>query len=193
MQVLSSLTSLSVCRKVQLYLNGRLNHNYGGVKSKQQRPWFFFPACLLHLSWKKRIRTFLNFGMRPLFWSEKTRTITNHASCQYYNDYCTHQVHVQSKNIMVTEGKMVKKTSIAAGPGLATLRSTFFVTSNSSVLCSLLDDPAPWCSGWVVPTNSWSGHHFTVARIRTLPFKGISIQTAASHGFDYSMAEPAPP
>ena len=30
---------------------------------------------------------FLNIGSRPLFWSEMTRTFTNHASCHYYNDY----------------------------------------------------------------------------------------------------------
>ena len=30
---------------------------------------------------------FLNIGLRPLFWSETTRTFTNHASCHYYNDY----------------------------------------------------------------------------------------------------------
>ena len=60
------------------------------------------------------------------------------AHTKYRIGTCTEYKHDHDQR------KKASKTLLTVGLELRTFRSTFFVTSNSSVLRSLPADPAPW-------------------------------------------------
>ena len=105
--------------------------------------------------------------------------------------YYTHQV--QNRHMMINTiakekwaEKLCWQESSNSRPCAPLIRA-----SDSSVFLSLPANPAPWYSGWVVGLLA-AVAIFTWQGFKSGMFKSISIQTAASHGLDYSTALPVP-
>ena len=89
--------------------------------------------CVGH-KWK----VFLKNGVflictKPLFWSEKTTTITDHVRCHHYNDKCTQQARIDTVKMNVYV--VGERRCLPQGSNLwpyATLVEPFFLASFSS-------------------------------------------------------------
>ena len=116
------------------------------------------------------------------FWSERTRTITNHPSCHYFNDFITHHVlnrHMYKvQTLSRSKEKWLEKLRRLWGLNLQPCAPRD-VMSNSSVLPFLPVDSESQYSVWEVGLLE-AGAIFEWARVKPGPFKRVSTLTTSA-------------